>query len=531
MLKDNLVLTIAIGDYHKKISKLTLPTIKAYAEKINCDFLCITDENPEYVTQKWNKFLIYQLLDKYKRILYFDIDIIIRNDTPNLFEIVPKNKLGMFNEGAYADRNELLSQASYYYNEPIKKHNGKFYNSGVMLIPRKYKSIFKIPNGFDEVKTDQPYINLRIQNDNVEMFDLDYKFNRMAILDSFCGKSRLDSYVVHYAGAPENQIIPVIENDIIKWNSDSPNYEYKMNILISVTGGLGDQLCAKPVISYAQKLFDNANFYIVTHFPELFNDLNCYASTYDNWNGINDAILTLHSCPDISTSDHKLSHALFHAIDFAAMSMLKRAMPNEYKKINITVDEKDLNSVQSLINGYNKEKPIVLVHAGKWWASKTFPENWWQYIVDKLSENLTVVLIGKTIDDNQGYVPITCPKDGIDLRDATTIGELSALISISECLLTNDSSPLHIGGAFDNWIVVIPTCKHPDSILPYRNCNQQYKVKSLYKKLLVDDLETRFTETDISTIDLIPKNKSILDYIPNTDLVISEVLSIYKKSQ
>ena len=43
MLKNNLVLTIAIGDFYNEVSKYKIPTIKAYANKFGADFLCITD--------------------------------------------------------------------------------------------------------------------------------------------------------------------------------------------------------------------------------------------------------------------------------------------------------------------------------------------------------------------------------------------------------------------------------------------------------------------------------------------------------
>ena len=142
MKKENLVLTISIGNYYKKISEYTLPFLKKYAEKIGADFINIDKFDGNYITQKWNKFHIHELLNKYKRILYLDIDMIIREDCPNLFEIVPENKLGMFNEGKYVPRFEFLEQASEYYKEPLKKWNGKFYNSGVMVISRIHKSIY-----------------------------------------------------------------------------------------------------------------------------------------------------------------------------------------------------------------------------------------------------------------------------------------------------------------------------------------------------------------------------------------------------
>jgi ADP-heptose:LPS heptosyltransferase len=209
--------------------------------------------------------------------------------------------------------------------------------------------------------------------------------------------------------------------------------------------------------------------------------------------------------------------------------MIKRTIPNNDKQIKLRLDVEDVSYVFNLLKEKDPLKPIVLIHAGKWWPSKTLPIEWWQEIVDELSEKLTVVLIGKTIDEKQGYLPINCPSNGYDLRDLTTLGELFALISLSKCLVTNDSSPLHIAGAFDNWIVTVPTCKHPDHILPFRNGTQSYKTKALYKSLLLDDLEIRHTEFKTDTIDLIPEGKTLWDYIPEVDELINEVFEIYEE--
>ena len=53
MKKENLVLTITIGDHYKDISKLTLDSIKKYAKKINADFLNIDKDkiNTNYILE------------------------------------------------------------------------------------------------------------------------------------------------------------------------------------------------------------------------------------------------------------------------------------------------------------------------------------------------------------------------------------------------------------------------------------------------------------------------------------------------
>lgn len=530
-MKDNLVLTISIGDYYKKISKYTLPFLEKYADKIGADFLNITEHNKDYITQKWNKFYIYELLNKYQRIIYLDIDIIIREDCPNLFDVVPENRLGMFNEGRYSSRYEFYEQACEYYKEPQKKWEGKFYNSGVMVISRRHKQIFKMPRGIDFVETDQPYINMRIINDKVEMHDLHYDYNRMDILDKFCGISRLNSYIVHYAGAPKDIIFDVMKKDIKQWKEDSPIYEYQRNILISVSAGMGDQLCSEPAIREVIKLYPDSKIHLVSHFPRLFEHLDIPIYTYETWKGVQDAIITMYTCPDDEQSDHKLSHVLFHPTDYAAISMIKRTLYNKDKTIKMKVDIEDVSSMYNIIKDKVKDKKMILVHAGKWWASKTLPTEWWQDIINKLSEKYVVGLIGKTVDDKQGFIDLKCPENGVDFRNITTLGELIALISMTKVLLTNDSLPVHIGGAFDNWIVTIPTAKQPDHMLPYRHGIQTYKTKALYKKLLQDDLEIRHTEFYTDTIDLIPKGHDLYEYIPDVDTVVQAVFDIYEKEK
>jgi len=354
----------------------------------------------------------------------------------------------------------------------------------------------------------------------------------MDLVDKFIGISRLDSYIVHYAGAPKEILLDVLLKDIFQWDIDREyGYKYKRNILIAISAGMGDQLCAEPAIRYTQKIYPNSNIHIVTHFKRLFEHLDLPVYHYDEWKGMKDSVLTLHSCPDDEKSDHNLSHVLFHPTDFATISMIKRTIPNEEKSIKLKLEPEDVKSILDMLVDKDPNKKMVLIHPGKWWPSKTFPVEWWQKVIDGLSEKLTVGLIGKTIDDKQGYLPVTCPKNGYDFRDITSLGELFALISLSKVLVTNDSSPVHIAGAFDNWIVVMPTCKHEDHILPFRNGTQSYKTKALRKGLLLDDLEIRHTEFHTDNIDKIPDGKTLYDYLPEPEEVIKEVLDIYEKEK
>lgn len=526
-MNKNLVLTISIGDVFSKISKITHESIKKYAEKINADFVVITQT--KFIDANWEKTQVYNFLNKYNRIILLDSDLIIRDDCPNLFEIVPEDKLGAFNEKKYIINSEKIKLEAQKYKIEIKKITNDYLNTGVLVLSRRHKSIFKpvstILGEFND------YFNVILQRDKTNVFELEYKFNRIHYQDNFIGITRHDSYIIHYAQAPDEVMFDLIPKDLEVWKKDSPKYKYNRNIMVSVSAGMGDQLCSEPAIRYLKKIYSDSKIHIVTHFPRLFEHLGLPVYSYETWEGLKEPVLKFHTCPDDDLSGHNLSHALFHPTDFASLSMYRKTIPAIEKNITLKLDADDVYTVMELVKDRNKEKPMVLVHAGKWWPSKTLPLEWWQEIVNKLSEKLTVGLIGKTLSDEQGFLPVVVPEDGYDFRDITSLGELIALISLCNVLLTNDSSPLHIAGAFDNWIVAIPTCKHPDHILPFRNGTQTYKTKALYKRLLIDDLETRHTEHEVNTIDEIPEGMTIYDYVPDVDVVVDEILQIYESEK
>jgi len=51
---------------------------------------------------------------------------------------------------------------------------------------------------------------------------------------------------------------------------------------------------------------------------------------------------------------------------------------------------------------------------------------------------------------------------------------LITAISMAKGVLTTDSAPLHIAGAFDKRIVVLPSIKHSDFIMPFRYSSKLY---------------------------------------------------------
>ena len=538
-MTENLVLTLAVGSKYEEMAKLTHPTLKKYAERIGADFICISEANT--TTPHWEKFnQIYTLLNKYKRIFYLDTDIIIRDDCPNVFDLIPKEKLSLFDEMPYTNqRNLSLIESCKDYGIILKNWNGKYYNTGVMVVSRLHKELFKKPEKEIFNFYEQGYFNANLAKilesvgNELSVQELPYWFNRMTCMDNYTGEERFASYIIHYAGYPNlNFVLDLIQKDIYNWNTSSKNggYHYKRHILINVQGGLGDQICVEPVIRFMQKhVYKEDDITVVTHFPRIFKhikDIKLFA--HGEFKREQD-VPYYHICslpgPETLMWQY-ISNLMCHTVDFSSMALLRRILPNEDKQVKIEVNLDDIKKIIEVV-GIRNLNDLILIHPGRHWQSKTFPIQWWQDVVDGLAEEkLPICIIGKD-ETTRGVLDIKIPEGVLDTRNLLDLDSLIALIAQAKILVSNDSAPIHIAGAFDNHIILIPTCKHPDHILPYRNGTQSYKTTALYKDLACYEFDSRPTSIYGVLGDKLKRDYSF--YLPEPKLIVDKIKEIYRR--
>lgn len=533
-MKKNLVLTLAVGDVYQKMANYTHPTIKGYAEKIGADFISIDKTNAS--SAHWEKFQIFHLLNKYERIIYLDTDTIVRNDCPNLFEIVPKESIGLFNEMPFTPQRHLsLVDTCREYGVTVPTWDGKYYNTGVMVISRFHKYLFQKPKKENFSFYEQGYLNMVVAQEKATVrecplvFDLPYKFNRMTCMDQFTGEERYASYIIHYAGYPNLEfVLSLIQKDLEIWKSNTNGYQYKRHILIDVQGGLGDQVCAEPAIRFMKKhIYPDDDINIKTHFPRLFEHLELPIFTHEEWKRQPDTpYYHIISLPGPDTVMWQcVSNLLCHTIDYCAMALLRRILPLEDKRVRLKVNLEDISNVIDILGTRNLNE-LILVHPGKHWESKTFPVEWWQEVIDRLVEKkLPVCIIGKD-EITRGIHNLKLPDGVIDTRNLLDLGSYIALIGAAGVLISNDSSPIHIAGAFDNYIILIPSCKHPEHVLPFRKNDLSYKAVSLYKRLPLDDCSSAPTEVHGSSGEFLPGNWK--DYLPEPEKVVRQAEVFFK---
>jgi len=180
-IQKNAIVTLAIGT--SPIWKITHPLMKNYANKIGCDFVKIEDLAITTQEIKLKKFGIYHLLESYYRILYLDGDVAINPGCPDLFKIVPYNKVGAVRERKpfYNNRCRTLKFycKEYEVNYPYATDQECIWiNIGVLVVSKCHKALFDKPKKL-KIRgwVDMPIIDVLFIKHKLELYESRLKYN------------------------------------------------------------------------------------------------------------------------------------------------------------------------------------------------------------------------------------------------------------------------------------------------------------------------------------------------------------------
>jgi lipopolysaccharide biosynthesis glycosyltransferase len=189
------VLTTACGADYLEIAALTNPLIAAYARRLNADFIALHEST--VTPPAFEKFRLYDFLGVYERIIYLDSDLIVNDHCPDLFAAVPPTSLGAW----------LASQHTSVFDQVIAKAQsalgnidwaGDYFNSGVMVLSRAHRDVFRKPYNYCDIFKEQTLLNYRVQKARIPVFDIGWRANHTRRVER--SAERLDSYIIHYAG-------------------------------------------------------------------------------------------------------------------------------------------------------------------------------------------------------------------------------------------------------------------------------------------------------------------------------------------
>jgi len=191
------VVSLCIGERFDKIRRTTFPRMQRYAEAVGADFIPITEPKLFLCTPHCEMYQVFDLWDRYERILFLDADVVVRRNAGDIFGEVPDDRIGLFNEGHHVwnlfEERHAVRQCGM-----IEWPRGFYYNSGVVVSSYLYRDIYEYPEE-DEIVcscVDQTIINYRIMKHRYPVHELPPRFNFM----SYCGNDVSGADFIHFAG-------------------------------------------------------------------------------------------------------------------------------------------------------------------------------------------------------------------------------------------------------------------------------------------------------------------------------------------
>lgn len=194
---------VTLGDErYRPMLNITSPRMQAYAARIGADFHFIGRRRYPDVNICYEKFQIGELLDQFERVIYLDGDILVREGTPSLFDLVPFGEFGAMDEAQHLNlwSEEAIRDQFAPYGW-VGPWNGRHFNAGVMVLDQTHRQLFDNPVVTNQPYWDQPYFNVMVDRLGMPFRSLPPEFNYMVFHD-YRGSPGLRerAYMLHFAG-------------------------------------------------------------------------------------------------------------------------------------------------------------------------------------------------------------------------------------------------------------------------------------------------------------------------------------------
>lgn len=216
------IYSIAVGETYLKLADITVPIMKQYALDTDCDFFLYSeaDLDEEYVDPYCLKYKGMRELNEYDRLLFLDIDVYIKTNSPNIFDIYANSGMRPTptTPPHNADLDALFKFCHEHFDDVHKvfKECPYYYNTGVIIFNRKDLDIinenFKPPY----VKThfaDTWLLNYYFYKFVKKIDDFHYFWNYNPSVRGY--EEFNDAYFVEYCrSGVDNRIFKMLERDM-----------------------------------------------------------------------------------------------------------------------------------------------------------------------------------------------------------------------------------------------------------------------------------------------------------------------------
>ena len=154
---------------------------------------------------------------------------------------------------------------------------------------------------------------------------------------------------------------------------------------------------------------------------------------------------------DVASGSFLYTKKIKYRKDLHEIDRLLKFVDGETGKYKVEIYPSDINvgNIDAIWQKHGiKDQKIVAVAPGSKWFTKMWPKEYFDELINKLNglKNVKIILVGGKEDKE---IELKNESKAIDLRGATSLSDLAEILKRSDVLVTNDSSPIHIGSAFE----------------------------------------------------------------------------------
>ncbi len=198
--------SLAVGDGVRQLAAVTVPALEQYADDIGADLCVISRPAVQGASIFHEVFQLERVFEYYDRVMYIDLDVLVRHESPDLFDLVPDSALGVFIESRFQTRAlaDFYNQSADYRDSTVGIPEDCF-NNGVMVMSRRHRSLFRLPESEAEraIESDQSIMIARAARHGFPVFDIGHSFNYMvAMMAEESRAERAGAWMIHYGSIP-----------------------------------------------------------------------------------------------------------------------------------------------------------------------------------------------------------------------------------------------------------------------------------------------------------------------------------------
>ena len=214
-----LLVTTRADDSIKELCDVTHPILREYAERCGADFSTLSHDPPFMTDDDHPHFRILkvkELLEDYDRVLVLDSDMVIMPNCPNLFEVVPYDKIGSIYEdkgSRQLARRRTIGEVQMFFHDIGWRQD--YINTGTFLVSQIHEEIFDPYQGkyWTGWGSDDVHFGFQLNRLGMEVHELPFQYNHMSMFSEAWNYQAdpLDSYIIHFAGKPMPQRLESIK--------------------------------------------------------------------------------------------------------------------------------------------------------------------------------------------------------------------------------------------------------------------------------------------------------------------------------